>query len=528
MYKVLLVDDELFILEGLESILNWKDYNLEVVGKASNGFDAFLMLENTTVDIIITDITMPKMNGLELISQAKALNPDIKFIILSGYDDFNYIKEGMKLGIENYLLKPINIDELISTLTSTVEKIESSLNSEIYLKNNLNILRDNVLYRWVTNNIDSTELIERCELVNIDISFKYYTVSTIKLFFPFDENDTTHNNEKAKIISDAYKLSSKVLSNSAHFIIFCDLDGNILLIHSYNSLEESTTCLNPLLKELQDKIKNHLNLDVFITVGSVENSYTNLYKSYHNSKKIQDYLLIIPKDRIIRYDEVQRVYDKKRNETLNLEHFSKLLLAKDKKSTFAFIDSAFEQIQSYQNVTPSDIQNYAIDMILTINKHYKELHLDNEFLNNDYTSLFYDLLKLNSIEKLKDHIKNESYKLITNFSNEDTKMSPIIKQILNYINTDYSKDLSLKTLSNKYNINSTYLGQLFQKETNELFSDYVNKIRIEKAKELLLNTNLKTSEISNMVGYSDTNYFYKKFKLYCGISPTELRNRRNY
>lgn len=161
MYKVFIVDDEPFIIEGLYDILDWASFGLEIVGHAENGRQALEALASIPADLLITDISMPVMDGLSLIAEARKLHQELKVIILSGFNEFDYLKEGMKLGIENYLLKPINVEELESTLRNTVEKMNSMKSDELYDAFDMQILKDNTLYRWLTGQIGEAEFRER-------------------------------------------------------------------------------------------------------------------------------------------------------------------------------------------------------------------------------------------------------------------------------------------------------------------------------------------------------------------------------
>lgn len=180
MYKVLLVDDEPFIIDGLKQIIDWEEYGMEICGTAANGLEASHRLETNPADILITDIRMPKMNGLELIRHLKSRNSATRFIILSGYDDFEYLKESIQLGIENYLLKPVNQEELLATLVTTIRKIESDTNRTLNLPKDIDIIRENILFRWVANLIMPAELLERSSLLGIDLENTQYCVCVLR------------------------------------------------------------------------------------------------------------------------------------------------------------------------------------------------------------------------------------------------------------------------------------------------------------------------------------------------------------
>jgi two-component system response regulator YesN len=529
MYKVILVDDEQFITDGLVAMIDWKSYNLEVVGTASNGDELIKLFNNTPADIIITDIHMPDINGLKLIETIKANSPDVKFIVLSGFDDFAYVQEGIRLGIENYLLKPINKQELILTLKNTVEKIERTVTIENFLKNDFNILKDNILYRWVTNSIDYQELMERADLLGINLDYPYYMVSCIKLVSQHDSNETYYNKERSKTISSLYSLSSSIIKDAPDFMNFCDLNGNIVMILGSNDKYLIKENLEQMLTKIKTIAKNELSTNIFITVGDIEQTYASIHKSYGCAIEIQDYILLVPQDTIIYYNNIADINKKNMiKEELNLEGFAKVLTSDNINEIFNFIDNFFEKIREGKCVTPSDVQNYAIEMMLLIMKHYN--NEQNSLLysaTSNFKSLFSSILKINSLSGLKEEIKKQINELSCDSTIGNRNLSPIIKQVLNYVNLNYSKDVCLKSLSAIFNINSAYLGQLFQKEMNESLSEYVNKLRMQKSKELLLTTKLKNADIAIAVGFYDCNYFYRKFKDHFKVSPSELRTNLN-
>lgn len=525
MYKVFIVDDEPFILAGLKSIINWQEYGLEICGQATNGLDALNSIQNQHIDILITDITMPKMNGLQLIKSVKESNPTIKFIVLSGYNDFEYVKEGIKLGIENYLLKPINVHELVSTLVNTISKIEKTSTRYAYTKEDLEILRDNILFRWVTNSIDSLELKERSPILQISLEYSYYMVCSVKILFGSKQHDELNNTQKLKMLSQSYDLCREILSQSDSAICFCEMDGDIIIIFGEESIDESKSKIHKILNEVHNCIMNDLGLDTIISAGDFQQTFKNVHASYTNAKELQDkYSLILTQDKILYYnDEKETPSPRHECPKIDYEAFSKHILSKSKKNVFAFIDDIFDQLQKSSCVAPCDIINLSIELIFHINRTVKNFDNENDTIN-DYKNLFSNLFKLQTIDEVRKCIKDIADNAINCFITEDDKVNPIIKKVLNYINSHYKENLSLKALSQNFNINSTYLGQLFQKETSELFSDYVNKFKIEKAKQMLLNTDMSTIEISSRAGFSDPNYFYRQFKKYVGVSPSELRN----
>lgn len=519
MYKVLIVDDETLILNGLKNLIDWQEIGLVIESSALNGEEALTKFIEKPVDIVVTDISMPKMNGLELIENIQKINSKVKFIILSGYDDFIYAKKAIKLGIENYILKPINEEELQATLQNIVVKLNASADDLSIEEKRLQVLKDNILYRWSTNNISNYELEERALILGCDLSSAYYTSAIVTL----DRAD-----QDIERIQNAYKYLNRKICNSTECLFFQDVENNINFIFSGCDIEVLKSRIKLFFDNFLNDFKNNVNVPVFVTVGSIEKSYKNLYRSYSAAKKLQDYILIYGYDKAVYYYEKIRDIKNLSLDNSYTKEFNKILLNKDLEEINYYIDNVFEKLRNSDNADPSYIQNTAILMILTINNVLKELNINSSNTREDFKDMLLKIVKLRTIEEIKQAIKDKCLEMIRNIKENNNSTSPVIQQIISYIKNNYNKEISLKTLSQKFNINSSYLGQVFHKETGEQFSDYINRIRNEKAKEMLLNTNMKVNEIAESIGYSDTSYFYRKFKDFFGISPNAMRSSKNY
>lgn len=526
MYKVFLVDDESIILEGLRHIINWRDYELEIVGQSTSGTDALSFLKTKNVDILITDIKMPQMDGLTLINEVKKKSPGTKFIVLSGYNEFDFVKKGIILGIENYLLKPINVEELKSTLKNTIKKIKSSFYMELNYNENFNTLKNNILYRWVTGCIDHIELKNRSELLHMNIECSFYTVCIVKAAFRSDFNgDSSDIPPFSTIYSRIYSITFQ----KDFYICFDSLEKNFILLYGTDSPDSDVEFLNSKLSDLIKDLNDISGLDVFITVGEFEKGFANVYKSFSQAKNMQEYRLLNAAGSKIYFYSCPNndSFEEKSHYKADYNLFTKLLLSKNKEGVNDFIDSVFCNLQKCPKITPSDIHNYCIEMIIHINKTVWNFEYANIQKENDYKEIFISLLNLHTLDQLKSFIKNIAENALNCLISDNEHLSPVIRQVMNYINSNYAQELSLKTLSHKLNINPAYLGQLFQKETGQPFNEYINYFRMEKAKQLLLNTNLTATEISKKIGFNDPNYFFRLFKKKMGIPPSELRKYIN-
>lgn len=523
MYKVLIVDDEPTILKGLRCIINWEEFGLEIAGQASNGIEAIEIIENLRIDILITDIKMPELNGLELIRYVNDKGLNFKFIVLSGYDDFEFVKEAAKLGIENYLLKPINVDELTSTLINAVNKIESELNKQIVLKKGLDILRDNILYRLVTDDIEEEELLERSSLLNIDLNGTEFLVAIVKIVPSTTKKDSLKIQGKSLLGTAIQNICNEIISYSHSGISFCDFDGDVIIVFIDHMARNKKT-LDRILGKFIEHINQSLGLDVFITTGSFENKYLDLHKSYASAKMLQEYCLILPPNRIVFYDEISQPRLRKQKDiNIDFHILNNFIVKKDKASVVNFIDDNYNLLYEIDGLTPLYVQNLTMEFLLHIVETIRVLGNNPDILFINFKDMFSSIFDINTIELLKEQLKIMATQCIDFLITENEKASPIVKKALEYIQNNYSKDINLKTISSSFNTSAAYLGYLFKKEVGETFTNCLNKIRIEKAKELLLNTNMRINEISENVGYVNTNYFFTIFKKITGISPSEFK-----
>ncbi len=526
MYKVFLVDDEPFILDGLKTILNWKEYGFEIAGQALDGLDALNAPEIDQADIVITDITMPGLDGLTLIQKLKARKPSTKYIILSGYNEFEFVKQAITLGIENYLLKPINVKELLLTLANTLEKLEYIRYREINEMRANNILRDNILYRWVTDRINPMELRERASILQLSLDHPVYGASIIKVSPDEQEADGNAPDTWASCFSEIYDLCSTILVQNQFQQCFSNYDGEIIFIYGASVGTGAQSIMLEKLENVRQTIMERYSIDFFITVGDFQTGFMNLHKSYSNAKSMQEYRLVYASKKIYLYDEENRNQSAGSLSPIDHRKCAKLIAERDKTALYQYIDEVFNHVTSFPLITPYTLLNHCIELIIAINTASENLGHSHS-LNGGYWELFRSIAGLTSIDLLKNRIKEVADMAIHNLAAGEEKMSPVIRQVLGFINEHYTDEFSLKTLGYELNINPVYLGQLFQKETGALFNDYVNKLRMQKAMQLLLNTNLKAIDVSRKVGFTDPNYFFRQFKKYLGVSPTDFRAGRH-
>ena len=487
MYKVYLLDDEPFILEGLRYIVDWQDYGFEIVGSANNGEDGLKGILSMDIDLVITDIMMPKMTGLELIETLIKSNYQTNFIVLSAFQEFQYAKKAISMGAQNYILKPIDTEELEKSIINIKNKLKE--------KENRNKDKE------VVNNSLLLKIITEKDYENIDYlkeKLKYnveYRVGIIEL----------KNKDK-----DIYKVL-KVISNMKKYLYCIENKSKAIFIIDYKFNDEYIEELTNIKNQITDLIDDI----VYISLGQIIKDLKDINISYESAKEISEYKIIYPDISWI------KEYKEKNNENIDIdidfEDLKSLLINKDFANASLYIESKFSKLKE-DNLNPKKIKAKALEVFLNVYNYINESKL-----MKNLSIYLENAINKNTIDEIQLELINMINFMKTKLENTQESISPVIIKLLNHIEKNYQKDLNLKEISDSLNINSIYLGQLFQKEIGILFSDYINNFRINKAKDLLANTSLKASEIGELVGYSNKNYFYRKFKSIVGITPSEWR-----
>lgn len=525
LYKVFLADDEPFILDGMKAIINWNEFGFEVVGQAKNGVEALELLGRTTADILITDITMPRMNGLELIKELKRSAPWMKHIVLSGYSEFDYVKQGMTLGIENYLLKPLNVQELLLTLGNAREKLEYVRYREIHESRVNNILRENVLHRWTTRRIGAMELRERARLLDLELGHAFYQASVIKLSAGGQgeepQPDPACKTEMARVL----EYCSGKIGYSPSRSCYSLFDEEIVLVFGIDS-EEEMPQVEAFIEMIRDGIASGFSIDFFMTVGNWQPGFENLHLSHEQAVRLQDNHRIGTSGDICRMDgSVCPPEEAISSHHTDCRKMSRMVFSKDRATLTATVRQVFASIRDNPYMTTAILHNLCMDMIVQIRRAVEDVEQD-PLSGPEYRELFLEITGTDSVQRLEQLVLQVAGQATESLAAEERRMSPVIWQVLNHVNHHLTEELSLKTLGYMLNVNPVYLGQLFQRETGKLFNEYVNELKMRKAMQLLVNTDMKAGDIARNVGFADPSYFFRQFKKYYGTSPSDLRTRR--
>ncbi|KUP22548.1 response regulator transcription factor [Paenibacillus sp. DMB5] len=519
MYKVMIVDDEPLILKGMYYIMNWEKMGLKITSQASSGEQALEQFLDHPVDVVMTDIRMPGMDGLKLIETIRSIDSNVKFIVLSGYEDFQYVKEGIRFGIENYLLKPVDVNELTATVTTVIRKLELEGQRRIRSIEEKQILRINILNRWMNRSIPMEELKQRAEIIDIPLHHRAYAVVTGSLLRSDQVGENFPPEVRIEIVSEICELirsdASQLLSTYTT-LEFLDFEGDVVILFSEQSGCLKREILHSELESLHECIRNRWRIDMLFSIGASVRSYREVPESYRQAKEIQIQRMING-DRFIVDGEHAGTRTSSIEFLQELQTLTSLLAKNDRQGLQQWIDTSFDGLKEQKRASLADVQNGALEIILQVARQTGR---------NNFMESFVHLFHLRNLEQIKQYIQHFIAESLDAVFAVEKNRSPIISKVVLEIHTRYESELSLKTLGQMHNVHPVYLGLLFKKEIGVGFTDYVNGYRIQIAKELLLQTDLKGNEIAAKVGCLDPNYFYKLFTKFTGVSPTEFRSIR--
>jgi two-component system response regulator YesN len=520
MYKALIVDDEPVILDGLRRVLDWEEHGIEIAAQASTAAEALRVLATGGIHILVTDIRMPVMDGLELIRRAQQGEDPPRCVVLSGHDEFTYLQTAIKLGIENYLLKPVNRDELSETMQAITRKLGGPDRARAPVDR---VFRANLLERWLTRSIGDAELRERANLAGVDLSRPSHVVALLRCRAGRACAPAERTGGARAALA---RLCEERCDVSRGLTTFLDSDGDVVLIAAVDHGTPTRAVLRELVRGLAGAARDRLGVPVFASLGGLEDTYRGAPASYVRAKELQGHSLVLPPEAIADSEDIGRAVRERRAKLdVDFSVFDQIVRAGREAECERFVESLLERMATTPGVTPKLVRDVALELVYHVTHAVRPPGLRGEMAMEPITDCS-EILRLGTIDELAEWLRDMIRRALELDRQVDRGYSPLVRQVLREVHANRGKDLSIKVLAAQLNKNAAYLGQLFKQETGQLLSVYLAGVRIEEAKQLLRETNLKMAEISHTVGYPNLNYFYRVFKKSTGVSPTDFRNER--
>lgn len=517
MYKMIIVDDEPLIRSGLKHIIEWEVYGIEIVAEAEDGMKAYLNIKAQEPDIALIDINMPNMNGLELIEMCTHLKHCPKFIILSGYNDFEYVRTAMQHGAVNYLLKPVDQEELANTIASTVRILDDANTQKQQFQESLLALRNDILVRILTNRIDARELREKCRFVNLTFRCSNMRVGLLKPLYP----DRDHKSKGADFSTAS--LCEKLCRKTCECYAAIDTSDNLVLIFKDYARSLGDEDYEKLLKACAEKLKEHLSLPIVRSLSLNTSSVPELPASYivclQDTERKEIMQSLFQKDTI-------KQLERDTPHSFDYASIAHCLKSRDRQTLKDLLSSYFkEALYPAADASLESIKYQLIEFIICTMQELKSSPLSNTDIELQKKEAFRIIGSAFSLKELKEKLFQFFAALMDQLGEtSNPTYSFLVQNALNHVRNNYQDiNLSLKTLAAQMEVNAAYLGRQFALETNEYFSDYLNKIRISRAIQLLENTTWKTAAIAEAVGFANISYFFTIFKKITGGRPGDYR-----
>lgn len=532
LYSVLFVDDEEEVFQVIMKKLDWEAMGFRVAGYARNGVEALEMAEELQVDVVMTDIQMSYMDGLTLCKKLKELYERIKLIIFSGYDEFEYAKEAIKMEVEEYILKPINANELrdvfLRIKTNLDRELDEKRNIEKlqeYYLDSLPILQESFLTSLLEGSVEESR-IEKY-VINYQLKMKgpYYVVSVVHI------GSLENEGKDAAMSPFLLALSVKKMTEeqlSGHFMSrTVNYLGDIIVITQLESPDGITDFTNTMDKlcDLQNRIHG---VKVTAGIGHVCSQLSQLPLSYQGAKSAISYRVLYSNTRAINIAEIEP------QENINvpweepyLEKIIKMIKMGEKETLEEAICNFTTQIGRSKMSLP-DYQLLIMKLLTEIFRFGSNNQINMESSFGRGVDVYNQALGLESIEELGEWLIVRCTRLQEQVKNQrrNTTKSFVAKAI-DYVKEHYAdQDLSIETICSYLGVSTAYFSTVFKKETGKTFINYLTEYRMQQAVELLIEKNEKTYIIAQQVGYADPNYFSYVFKKQYGMSPSKYKSSR--
>lgn len=545
MLKIFLAEDEVVVRETIKRMIPWEELGFELVGEAADGEMALPLLIRQQPDLLITDIKMPFMDGLTLARLAKKEIPGLKVVILSGYDDFNYAKQAIGIGVEDYLLKPITKNALIERLSEIRSRYEHEKTQKEYYEKfqremqayEKNSSRD-FFEALVGGSMDMMEVYKRAEKLGLDIVAEAYNV----LIFTMncDEDFSGQRDEYSSWEAESLELLENFFAGHSSAMLFRSniFSYGVLLKGQRETIEENTrACVDEIRKILS---RQDGRREWFLAVGQSVDRLSQIQKSYHTASRTfsQRYLY---DENILYYDEMETMehpggqaetednayLQKVDVNALNPAILQKFLSNGLQEETENFVKDYFYAI-GQEPMESLVFRNYVIlNVRFSVISFIKGLGCDtNEMESADTEEVLAESGK-NMESAIAYAKKMISQAIEIRDQNSGNKNRSILKTAVDFIDSHYmDEEISLNTVANVANVSSNHFSALFSQNMGQTFIEYLTTLRMNKAKELLRCTGMRSSEIAGEIGYKDAHYFSYLFKKTQGMTPSDYRKAR--
>ncbi|SFE96376.1 two-component system, response regulator YesN [Paenibacillus algorifonticola] len=528
MYKVLLVDDEIFVRRGLMNLMDWKALGYEICGEAENGAEALKQIERLKPDVVMADIRMPMLDGLELIrAVAEKQQESPAFIIVSGFHDFHYAQQALRYGVHDYILKPIDEGELAATLkkltgTLALKRIASLTGDKL--------AADSIFETLVKGSFKEEDIRALCSALELEEAGMYVYVLAELHLGAAEERAAGAKGVTAKEVATACQAAVRHVQSLGKerepqgVLTYEQQKGLYGCLLHMNSLLSGDSDEHYIFRRLHSTLEEQLRLPVTLYVGDKVERLQHIKESYRAANEALAYKFAEADQAIVHASRVQGTplyyFD------MEAGLYSRLIekVEENKPEQYAAdIDLLFQAFRE-KRFAPDAVSNAMVRFVIGIINIIRKMNGDEKRLAQLPAMMNWQQqgTRLSDLKQLFLAFTNEASAYIALLRSEQSKGG--IEKVKKYIEANYNENISLKGLAGKFYINSVYLGQLFRKTYGVYFNEYLLSIRVREAKKLLRQTDMRMYEVAEKVGFQNADYFVTQFEKLEKVTPTDYRN----
>ncbi len=537
MYKILLVDDEILVRDAIRENIDWGKLDCELIGDCENGKQAVEFVKTHEVDIVLTDILMPYMDGMELSHFLHDNYPDVLIVIFSGFGEFEYAKKAIQYNVSEYMLKPVTAMELTKVIENMKEKLDSRKKEQRKMESltqvsqdyhkNANVIRSKALDCLVKCTREVQVSLDELERMGITFQAASYRVAVfdIDTYSEMYQMDMDKQQESALMAFVLFNVGDEIVVQEKAGVVYQEGNNRVCIIFAGNRTKEFSESIHRICHEIQKKVKEVIGLETSIGIGSWVRSPYELIYSYRLAAKAIDYRYLLGGNLL--FDMEEKKTDNSIFLINDLETLTEAIKSGDRRlmeETLGQIETEIKSAlveKSYACIYLQQVIRAIGNTCQSLSEEPEKIIAQREALLKAVTEqrMFSQAAAL--VEKYAQEVFDELQELNSSSGQRQGMLA------MDYIQKNYmDPGLSLNSICSYLNISTSYFSTIFKEMTGETFIEVLTRVRMEKAKELLENTTMKNYEIAEKVGFSDPHYFGISFKKITGKTPTEYAREK--
>jgi Response regulator containing CheY-like receiver domain and AraC-type DNA-binding domain len=532
LYTILLVDDEAVVREGIRERIPWEELGFRCVADCENGVQALEEIERLRPHIVLTDINMPFMDGLALSREVMERYPETKVVILTGYDDFEYAQQALKLKVKDFILKPVTAAEFSAML----HKLRLELDEEkreredlarlqSQLHESMPLLKERFLERMSTIALSEKEIASRLHYFQIQLTGPCYLGLAIDMDRLEEQGGADTDRELLRFA--IYNIAQEIISAEPGAVVFRSREERVMAVLGGEREELLQEKAQELAERIRQSAVQFLKLTVSVGIGMTVHSYTRIKETCKAAASALDYRLVLGDNSVISILDMEK---RRSSPAGHPAEFDRELIAGIKTGTADEVERAIEALIRFNKAELTSIDHCYLRIqrtILAVMQSLGDIGCKESEVFGEGINPMTEIYRFRTMEEIGDWLKTACRQAVHSVTaTRRDQCRSQIEEAIAYLDSNYEdENLSVKAVCKEVHMSVSYFSAAFKAYTGKTFIEYVTSVRMDKAKELLKFTGLRTYEIAARTGYSDAQYFSVLFKKHTGESPTDYRHR---